>query len=153
MVRLSSLSQAEKAYLDSLPCPTFDAQPWVSGPPLRQRRVALVSTAGLFRQGDRPFAPLGADYRVIPGDLPARELAMSHISANFDRTGFVQDYNVVFPLDRLRELAEMGKIGSVAGFHYSFMGAVPPEEMEPAARRLAGLLKGDGVNAVVLVPV
>lgn len=31
---------------------------------------------------------------------------MSHISANFDRTGFQQDWNIVFPLDRLRDLAE-----------------------------------------------
>ena len=52
---------------------------------------------------------------------------MSHISTNFDRTGFQQDINVVFPVDRLRELAARGTIGSVADFHYSFMGATAPE--------------------------
>lgn len=26
---------------------------------------------------------------------------MSHLSINFDRTGFQQDINVVFPIDRL----------------------------------------------------
>jgi len=45
------------------------------------------------------------DYRVIPGDIAARDLVMTHISTNFDRTGFQQDWNVVFPLDRLKELA------------------------------------------------
>jgi len=93
------------------------------------------------------------DYRVIPGDIQARDLVMTHISTNFDRTGFQQDWNVVFPLDRLRELAQEGIIGTVAAFHYSFMGATDPGEMEAAARNLAALLKGDKVDAALLVPV
>ena len=78
---------------------------------------------------------------------------MSHISTNYDRSGFQQDWNVVFPLDRLHELAQKGVIGSVARFHYSFMGATHPAQMETAARTLAGLLKKDGVDAALLVPV
>jgi D-proline reductase (dithiol) PrdB len=80
------------------------------------------------------------------------DLVMSHISTNFDRTGFQQDWNVVFPLDRLRELAAQGIIGSVADFHYSYMGATDPKEMEPTARDLARLLKKDKVDAVLLIP-
>ena len=72
---------------------------------------------------------------------------------NFDRTGFQQDWNVVFPLDRLRELAEAGIIGSLADFHYSFMGATDPRRMEPSGRRLASLLKDDHVDSALLVPV
>jgi D-proline reductase (dithiol) PrdB len=93
------------------------------------------------------------DYRVIPGTIKARDLVMTHVSTNFDRTGFQQDWNVVFPLERLRELAAEGIIGSVAAYHYSFMGATDPTEMEPAARNLAVLLKGDEVDAALLVPV
>jgi hypothetical protein len=52
------------------------------------------------------------DYRAIPGAVEARDLVMPHISTNFDRTGFQQDWNVVFPLDRLRELAGEGIGGS-----------------------------------------
>jgi D-proline reductase (dithiol) PrdB len=78
---------------------------------------------------------------------------MTHISTNFDRTGFQRDWNVVFPLDRLKELSVDGIIGSVAAYHYSFMGATDPSEMEPAARNLADLLKGDRVDAALLVPV
>jgi hypothetical protein len=33
------------------------------------------------------------------------------------------------------------------------MGASRPEELEGATRRLAGLLKADGVDATLLVPV
>ena len=78
---------------------------------------------------------------------------MSHISVNFDRSGFQQDWNVVFPIDRLRELAEDGVIGSVAGFHYSFMGADDPLKWEQQGRFLAGLLKKDRVDAVLLIPI
>jgi D-proline reductase (dithiol) PrdB len=122
--------------------------------------VAIVTTAGLHRPDDRPFgvgggraADFPGDYRVIPGDTDPGTLLMSHISVNFDRTGFQRDWNVVFPLDRLTELAAAGVIGSVAGYHYSFMGAAPPEQLEQPARRLAGLLRRDAVDAVLLVPV
>ena len=50
-------------------------------------------------------------------------------------------------------LALEGSIGSSAAYHYSFMGAADPAAMEPAARNLAALLKGDRVDAVLLVPV
>jgi D-proline reductase (dithiol) PrdB len=128
----------------------------VAGPPLRQRRVALISTAGLHGRGDRPFdGGAGAtEYRVIPGDARTADLVMSHISVNFDRSGFRTDPNVVFPLDRLKELAAEEQIGSVADFHYSFMGAPwPPTRFEPKARELAPLLERDGVDAAVLLPV
>jgi D-proline reductase (dithiol) PrdB len=115
--------------------------------------VALISTAGLHGRNDRPFTVGSNDYRIIPSDASANDLIMSHISTNFDRTGFLQDWNVVFPLDRLRELAEQGVIGSLADCHYSLMGATDPSQMEKTARSLAGVMKKDGVDAVLLVPV
>ena len=153
MARLSDFPEPSRSRMANLECPTFSTRPWVTGPPLARRRVALVSTAGLHVRGDRPFGLGASDYRVIPGGLPAGELVMSHVSVNFDRAGFAQDLNVVFPLDILGKLADRGVIGSVADRHYSFMGATPPEKMAPTARELAGLLKADQVDAVFLVPV
>ena len=154
MVRLEQLSDAERRHHEELDCPTFDTQPWVEGPPLSRRRVAIVSTAGLHRRGDRPFTLDPGDfYRIIPGDIKANDLVMTHVSANFDRAGFQQDWNVAFPVDRLRELALDGVIGSVADFHYSFMGAHDPMAMEQDARGIAGLLKKDSVDALLLIPV
>ena len=52
------------------------------------------------------------------------------------------------------ELAAAGEVGSVADFHYSVMGAGwLPHEIEATARELAGMLKEDKVNAVLLSPV
>jgi len=160
MARLDQMHPAMRASLLAMVCPVFETHPWVAGPPLSQRRVALIATAGLHRRDDRPFAvtagtsrAIAGDYRVIPGDIAAHDLVMSHVSTNFDRTGFQHDWNVVFPLDRLYTLAQEGVIGSVAAFHYSFMGATDPRHMEPAAHALARLLAHDHVNAVLLVPV
>jgi len=154
VVRLESLSEPERKLLLSLPCLSFDTSPWVSGPPLNQRRVAIITTAGLHRRDDHPFSfDPGDDYRVIPGDVSAADLVMSHISAAFDRTGFQRDWNVVFPLDRLRELAAEGVIGGLADFHYSVNSARRAEDFEAPAREIAGLLKQDGVNAAIFFPV
>jgi len=153
MVRLDKLPIEEREHLLSRPCPSFETSPWVAPPPLSRCRIALISTAGLYRRGDRPFVPRETGYRIIPSDTPAGELVMGHISANFDRTGFQQDWNVVFPLDRLGELEEQNVIGALADYHYSFMGAVDPALLEETARNLARIMKKGGVNAVFLTPV
>jgi D-proline reductase (dithiol) PrdB len=153
MARLTDLPAAMAERLAALDCPSFTTTPWVEGPPLPQRRVAVVSSAGLVVRGEPPFRGRDADYRVIPTATRPDQLLISHISINFDRTGFQEDWNVVFPLDRLRELAAAGAIGSVATTHYSFMGATDPVLMEDNARDVAGHLKKDGVDAVLLSPV
>ena len=151
--RLSDMPEGEAAHLRRLECPTYEDTPPLSGADLARRRVAIVTTAGLHRRGDRPFRPGDGSYRVIAAETPANALVMSHISVNFDRTGFQQDLNTVFPIDRLRELVADGTVGSMALVHYSFMGAFPPAAAEPHAQHLAGLLKADKVDAVLLVPV
>ena len=153
MTRLSDLPAGQAKRLAELECPDFATLPWVAGPPLSERRVAIVSSAGLVRRGENPFRGRDADYRAIPSDTRPEDLLISHISINFDRTGFQEDWNVVFPLDRLRELAADGVIGSVAQTHYSFMGATDPVQIESNARELAGRLKRDQVEAVILSPV
>ena len=155
MARLSDLPEWERPHhLDKIKTlPDYGPTPFAPGPPLNQRRVAIVTTAGLHRRDDRAFEMGSADYRIIPGDTPAAELVMSHISVNYDRSGFQEDINVVFPIDRLRELEAAGTIGSVSEFHYSFMGASQGHTLEGKARELAALMKKDGVDAVLLTPV
>jgi len=154
MARLQAMPEPMRTHIAKTKLPSFDTRPWVSGPPLNQRRVAIISTAGLHRRDDRPFSfEPGDHYRIIPGDIPANDLIMSHVSTNFDRSGFQQDWNIAFPLDRLREFVDEGVLGSLADFHYSFMGALDPSDFEPSARKIADLLKKDSVNAALLVPV
>ncbi len=154
MVRLDDVSEEERKILLSLPCPSFETSPWVSGPPLNERRLAIITTAGLHTRDDRPFQIDPNDYyRIIPGDVQPNDLVMSHLAASFDRSGFQRDWNVVFPLDRLREMEKEGIIGSLADFHYSVSTAHQPEEFEVCSAEIAGLLKKDGVDAALLLPV
>lgn len=116
--------------------------------------MAIVTTAGLHAHDDRPFNPGSVEYRLIPGEIDYADVRMSHLSVNFDRSGFQQDINTVFPLERLRELAEEGVIAGVSRYHYSFMGAQPePTRLEKTGEEIGRLLAEDGVTAAFLTPV
>ncbi|MEO7369602.1 MAG: glycine/sarcosine/betaine reductase selenoprotein B family protein [Ilumatobacteraceae bacterium] len=132
----------------------FGGTACTTAPPLADARVAIVTTAGLRPDGLATWSQ-GQGFVVIDGD--ARALTLAHSSPNFDRTGLAMDVNVVYPVDRLAELAASGVIGSVASKHLSFMGAQPDHTLAtlrldsgPAA---AALLKADGVDVVFLTPV
>lgn len=153
MVLLRELTEKSRTGLENLDCPEFDVKPWVDGPPLSTRKVTIISSAGIHARSDKTFSGGEGGYRAIPGDTVPDQIVMSHISSNFDRTGFQQDLNLVLPIDRMRELAEDGFIGQVAETHYSFMGATDPRDMEKDARDLAGKLKADGVHSAILLPV
>ena len=134
---------------------TFDDVPWTTPKPLHESRVAIVTTAGLRVESNADWNAGDQGFTQIPHD--AENLTLAHYSPNFDRVGWVLDKNVVFPIDRLYELAEDGIIGSVAKTHISFMGAQPDLTLEtirldsgPAA---AKLLKDDEVDLVLLTPV
>ncbi len=153
MPRLEKVPKNLREPIEALPCPTFESTPWTPAEKAESRRLAIVSTAGLHRRGDAPFGGDGPKYRVIPDDIAPEDLVMTHVSTNFDRSGFSRDYNVAFPLDRVHELVNEGAIGAAAARHYSFMGAEPPENMKEEAKSLVPLMKEDGVNSVLLVPV
>ena len=154
MVRLTDLHSDDRAHLGAKHLPRFDPPAYVPARPLAQSRFALVTTAGLHVRGDRVFDMTSPEYRAIDRDTAGRDIVMSHTSVNFDRAGFAEDVNVVFPVDRFRELEAAGAIGSMADMHYSFMGAyLEPADYAPSARELATLLRGDGVDSVFLTPV
>ena len=89
----------------------------------------------------------------MPGSWDNADILMSHVSINFDRAGFQRDINVVFPIDRLRDLAAEGVIGSVAATHFTVMGSTDPAAMVESADGMAAAMHADNVNAVVLAPV
>ena len=61
MVRLSDLPDHERAHLLDKNLGPLEPPAWVPpGKPLNERRVALVTTAGLHRRGDAAFDELGA---------------------------------------------------------------------------------------------
>ena len=154
MARLDDIPEPGRSRLAGLPCPSFDATPFVApGRPLAGRRIAIVSTAGLQLAGDRPFDVGDGSFRAIAQTAPAAEVTMSHVSSNFDRSGFYEDLDSMLPRSRLAELAADGTIGSVAALHFAFMGATAPEAMVPFADEAAAAMRADEVDTALLLPV
>lgn len=153
MARLEDIPEPTRTAVATLACPAFETTPFVNGPALAQRRVAIVSSAALIRPGDKPFPVGSGEYREVSTSAGTADLLISHVSINFDRAAFQRDHNVVFPIDRLRELAQEGVIASVSDRHYTVMGSTDPVAMTASAEQMAAALHADQVNAVVLAPV
>jgi D-proline reductase (dithiol) PrdB len=152
---MASADETIRRSVDELTVFDFDATPCSSAPPLSEARVAIVTTAGLRSDGGRSWVIGDQTFTVL--DAADRHVTLAHASPNFDRSGFGADLNVVYPADRLVELAAGGVIGSVASQHLSFMGAQTDHTL--ATLRLdtgpsaAKLLADDGVDVVLLTPV
>ena len=147
--------QAMRDYAATQPAPEFDETAFVTlDKPLSECRVAIVTSAALHVDGGDPFTQGDTRFKMI--DDAERALSLGHWSPNFDRSGFQLDLNVVYPVDRLHELAADGVIGSVAARHFAFAGNQPDTVSEirldtgPAA---AAELAADAVDVVILTPV
>lgn len=157
---LSEFSLPIRLFLKAYPWRRIDPVPWVPlRKPLAQCRLGLVSSAGFVLPGQVPFEASmpGGDpsFREIPSDVDVRTLIDIHRSETFDHTGLREDPNVAFPIDRVRELTERGRIGSVNRRHLSFMGSItaPGRLMRQTAPEAARCLVVDGVDVALLVPV
>jgi len=150
---IDDMPEPQRSNLLDAPMPDLGATECVAGPPLNERRIALLTTAALHSFRDPPFVPGRAEYRVIADDMDMGELVTSHVSTNIDRIGMLRDIDTVFPIHRLRELAAAGTVGATAPRHYSFMGATPPMANAELIARLAPEMRRDGVNGVILAPV
>lgn len=138
--------------LQSVPCTKLPK-------PLPEARVALVTTAGLHlpEQNGFDFSLPGGDasFREIPDTVITQTLLESHKSDAFNHSGVEADKNLVFPLDRFRELCEARQIGTLNHRHFSFMGSItkPQKLIEETAPLAAEKLHTDGVEVAFLTPV
>src|SRR5918911_1621380 len=131
---------------------TADAIPWSPlQRPLQEPTVALITTAGGHLRDDRLFE-LSSDptFRVIPRTAEAGDLAISHQA--YDRTDALRDINLVFPLQRLRELEAEGAIGRVAERHYGFGLVDRAAALVAPGREVGRLLKQEQVDLALFVP-
>jgi D-proline reductase (dithiol) PrdB len=91
---------------------------------LSKATVAIVTAGGVHRKDQLPFNiadELGdLTFRVINPDVQASDLMVTH--HHYNHSDADRDINVVFPIDRLRELASEGFIGGTAREHIGYMG-------------------------------
>lgn len=153
-----------KGYFQNMAVPAPAGVPWTAfARPLRQARIAVVTTAGINVRGvEQPFdtareerEPQWGDptYRTLPRDVRQDQIEASHLHVNNEDV--LRDMNVAFPVGRLAALEHDGVIDSLAERNYSFMGYQPDtaEWRETYAPAVATQLRADGVDGVLLTPV
>jgi hypothetical protein len=127
--------------------------------PVARSRVALITTAAPLKPdaGDQgPWAPYNASAKFtevywMPIDPPP-DLRISHLGYDRKHTS-AEDINAYFPLQRLKEAADAGRIGEFNGRFYG----VPTLRsqrltIERDAPQILDLCREDGIEAAVIVP-
>ena len=126
--------------------------PWTPlAKPIRDCRLAVITSGGFYLPGQEPFVDNDTSFRVIPKDVDLRELKIHHHGyrdADADR-----DPNCVFPMDRLRELEATGVIGELAGALSFVMVYSHRREIQERAPKMIAALKAMGAEAALCVPV
>jgi len=160
MGEMSEFSLPVRAFIRTYRWRRIDPVPWTPlSKPLSECRLGLVSTAGLTLEGQEPCSKeiKGGDpcYREIPWDADVSRLVENHRSESWDHRGVEQDPNIAFPLDRMRELVEMGRVASVGERYLSFMGSVtaPGRMIRDIVPGAAQNFVEQGVDVALLVPV
>lgn len=138
------------------PMPVADLDPpalTTLGMPLAHARVMLLGSAGVHLREDPPFEPVNdLSFRRIPAATDPATLRPSHPTP-MRRPG-LRDVNVVFPYQRLAELAAEGVIGGVTATHLSMLGAIKrlralAGEVAPA---IAAEARAQGADLMLIVP-
>ena len=134
--------------------PNFD---WPKLTPLS--KLVAESTIGLFAScgvqlPEEP--PLGEtediSFRLIPRDTPVSKLVIAHQTKV--RKWAVEDPNVAFPLDRMKELEAEGVIGRLAHTAVSIVGSIQrfTELVERTVPAIQKIYESQGVDLVFFFP-
>jgi glycine/betaine/sarcosine/D-proline reductase family selenoprotein B len=139
--------------------------------PLSEAKIGLLTTSGHFVEGDDPepfgikdlnqkqalarisdFLKIAPVLSEIPLDVPREKLRVRH--GGYDIRAAAEDFNVVLPIDRLKELMRNGSIGHALEIAYSFVGACSQKLLaNDIAPQWAEKLKSQSVDGMLLVPV
>ena len=124
--------------------------------PLPEIRLSFVSTAGVQPKNTMPFDtvhPVG-DYtfRRVPSNALTTDLEIHQLK--YPTHGAMRDLNVIFPIERLQELAAENFIGELSENFFSFIGYnMNPEMLEQTlAESITDAVEAEKPDAVLLSP-
>jgi D-proline reductase (dithiol) PrdB len=153
-LRYMELVNAVTADLPPLPIAAL-GPPLLTDPgrALRDSRVILITSAGVRERDEPSFLPTNdMTFRTIAHDVAATRLVPSHPTPV--RRPAEADINVVFPRDRLDELAATGVVGGSADFHLSFLGTIKKltDLVTVMAPEMVGAARRANADLALLVP-
>ncbi len=143
--------EAIQLQFDSMEMPAADEVPWTAvSKPLSESKFALVTTGGVYVEGQTPFERQDTTFRVIDRDTPTDQFHIWH--PGYDHGPAEEDINCIFPVDRFRELEAEGILGSLSDHYYSWMGLIDDTDTlsNKSAPEAALQIKEAGVDAVFL---
>jgi D-proline reductase (dithiol) PrdB len=124
--------------------------------PLSESRLTFVSTAGVQPKNSLPFDtvhPVG-DYtfRRVPSDSKPSDLEIHQLK--YPTLSAKRDLNVIFPIERLQELAKEKVIGGLTTNFFSFIGYnMDAERLEQTlAEDIADAVEAEKPDAALLAP-
>jgi len=124
--------------------------------PLSEARLTFVSTAGVQPKDSMPFDtvhPIG-DYtfRRVPSDSKPTDLEIHQLK--YPTLGAKGDLNVIFPIERLQEIAKEKVIGGLTTNFFSFIGYnMDAERLERTlAEDIADAVEAEKPDAALLAP-
>ncbi len=124
--------------------------------PLAAARLTFVSSAGVQPKGSLPFDvvhPVGDySFRRVPSNSKPEDLEIHQLK--YPTVDAHRDLNVIFPIERLQELAAEGVIGGLTPHLFSFIGYnMDPERLEQTlAEEIADAVVAEGADAALLCP-
>ena len=124
--------------------------------PLSKSRLTFVSTSGTQPVGTLPFDtshPIG-DYtfRRVPSNSKPQDLEIHQLK--YPTVGADKDLNVIFPIERLQELAKEKFVGGLTENFFSFIGYnMDAERLEKTlAEDIAEAVEAEKPDIVLLAP-
>jgi D-proline reductase (dithiol) PrdB len=123
---------------------------------LNESRLTFVSTAGVQPKDTMPFDtvhPVGDySFRLVPSGSKTSDLEIHQLK--YPTFGAERDLNVIFPIERLRELVAEKFIGSLTDNFFSFIGYnMDAERLENSlAENIAEAVEAEKADVALLAP-
>jgi len=156
---INRFPKAAERMVDSYSPPESRDVPWTPvTKKLSDSMIALVTTAGVHHRGQEPFDMRDPDgdptYRILYPETIGSHYAVTH--DYYDHRDADRDINIVFPMDRLKQMKDAGFIGGISKRHFGFMGHITGAHIidliENSSPMVADMLLQDGADAVLLTP-
>lgn len=159
MATIEGLPDGVREFIERYRWHAIDPVPWARPKkPLPESCVGLVVMACMTAPDQPPFQAEqpGNDptLRILPSATDPASLVNTYPGQAFDHAGLREDPNLLVPIDRLREMAELGEIGGLTDRVVSMCGhIVNPRPLQAEyAPEAAAVFAEDGADVVMLVP-
>ncbi len=121
--------------------------------PVAESTIGIFVSCGAQLPEDPPLLETeDITFRLLPRDTPIDRLVVSH--QTLVRKWALEDLNVAYPIDRMKELEREGMFKRLAHTNVSMVGSIEryTELMEQTVPRIKAVFDAQGVDLVLMLP-